>query len=305
VSILVVGSVALDNVETPAGKVEDYLGGAATYFSTIASLYARVHLVAVVGEDFPRRHVDFLASRNVDLRGLQIVPGRTFRWTGRYEQDLNVAHTLATELNVFADFRPLLPEGYGDCDYVFLANIDPELQLRVVEQVRAPKLIALDTMNYWIESKPAALTEVLKRVDIVLVNESEARLYAGKSNLIRASRAILELGPKALVVKKGEYGATLYCPGDSLEQSCFYAPAYPLEQVVDPTGAGDTFAGGFMGYLAQAGEFTPQAIRQAIVHGSVAASFAVEGFGLDRLRTVTLEDILRRYQVFRSLTSFA
>lgn len=303
-SILVIGSVALDNIETPYGKVENALGGAATYFSTVASLYDRVNVVAVVGEDFPREHIEFLAGRNVDLRGLQIASGRTFRWVGRYDDDLNTAHTLATELNVFATFQPELPADYCTCAYVFLANIDPDLQLRVLEQVHAPKLIALDTMNYWIQNKREALTEVLKRVDIVLVNEAEARQYAGTSSLVAATRAILNLGPQALVIKKGEHGAVLYCQGADLTESCFFAPAYPLERVVDPTGAGDSFAGGFVGYLAQAGTVTPQTIRQAIVHGSVAASFTVEGFSLDRLRTVTMADIQRRCQVFRNLTAF-
>jgi sugar/nucleoside kinase (ribokinase family) len=304
VSILVVGSVALDTILTPFGQVESALGGAATYFSTVASLYDRVNLVAVVGTDFPREHVDFLVARGVDVRGLQVVVGRTFRWSARYDYDMNSVETLATELNVFAEFRPVLPEAYTSSDLVFLANIDPELQLSVLDQVRAPKLIALDTMNYWITSKRDALTEVLKRVDIVMINEAEARQYANSHSLVRAARDILQLGPKALIAKKGEYGAVLFTDGGDLTRSYFFAPAYPLETVADPTGAGDTFAGGFMGYLARAEAVTPQTIRQGIIHGSVVASFTVEGFGVERLRSLTLDDVARRYQAFIEFTTF-
>lgn len=303
-SILVVGSVALDSIETPFGRTEEALGGAATYFSTVASLYDQVNLVAVVGADFPREHVSFLRGRGVDLRGLQVADGLTFRWSGRYDYDMNSAETLSTDLNVFASFRPVLPPEYAGSEYVFLANIDPELQLSVLDQVRAPKLIALDTMNYWIASKRDALTKVLERVDVVLINEAEARQYAGTYNLSQAARDILALGPRALIVKKGEYGAVMFTAGDDLARSCFFAPAYPLEKVLDPTGAGDTFAGGFMGYLARNGLATPQAIRQAIVHGSVVASYTVEGFGLDRLRSLSLADIGRRYEAFVEFTTF-
>jgi len=304
VSILVVGSVALDSIGTPFGQVEDALGGAATYFCAVAGLYDRVNLVAVVGTDFPREHIDFLVSRGVDVRGLQVAEGQTFRWSGRYDYDMNRAETLATHLNVFASFQPVLPAGYASSEYVFLANIDPELQLSVLDQVRAPRLIALDTMNYWIEHKHDALTEVLKRVDIVLVNEAEARQYAGNYSLIQAARQILRLGPRALIVKKGEYGAVLFAAGDDVTQSYFFAPAYPLEVVADPTGAGDTFAAGFIGFLARSGQLTPEAMRRAIVHGSVAASFAVEGFSVDQLRDLTLDDIRERYEAFKGFTSF-
>ncbi len=303
-SILVVGSVAFDTIQTPFGQADMALGGAATFFATVASLYEQVNLVAVVGQDFPREHIDFLAGRGVDIRGLQVAEGKTFHWSGRYNFDLNMAETLATDLNVFADFRPLLPEEYAGSEYVFLANIDPELQMSVLDQVRSPRLIALDTMNFWINSKREALTEVLKRVDIVLMNEAETRQYADTYSLIHAARRILDLGPKALVVKKGEYGAALFTGGGDVADSCFFAPAYPLEKVIDPTGAGDTFAGGFLGFLARAGELTPQAIRQAIVHGSVVASFTVEDFGVGRLRTLTLEDIARRYEAFKAFTAF-
>ncbi len=320
-SILVVGSVALDSIQTPFGRVRDALGGAATYFSTVASLYDRVNLVGVVGSDFPREHIDFLAGRGVDLSGLQVTDGKTFRWAGRYDYDMNKAETLATELNVFADFRPRLPEAYRDAEYVFLANIDPELQMSVLDQVRSPRLIALDTMNYWIDYKRDALTEVLKRVHVVLMNEAETRQYGQTFSLIRAAHKILELGPKALVVKKGEYGAVLFANGGDLTRTYFFAPAYPLEKIADPTGAGDTFAGGFMGYLARtmgasamvgAVPEPPPArdalenmvVRQAIVHGTIVASFTVEAFSLDRLRTLTLDDIRRRYEAFKRFTAF-
>ncbi len=303
-SILVVGSVALDTVETPFGRVDHALGGAATFFSTVASLYSQANLVGVVGKDFPRAHIDFLARRGVDIRGLQIVDGKTFHWSGRYGFDMNACETLATDLNVFADFRPVLPEDYRSSEYVFLANIDPELQMSVLDQVRSPRLIALDTMNFWIASKREALTEALKRVHVVLMNEGEVRQYAGTANLIAGARQILGLGPKALVVKKGEYGAALYSAGEDLSRSCFFAPAYPLEKVVDPTGAGDSFAGGFVGYLASVGQVGPKTIRQAIVHGSVVASFTVEDFSVERLRTLTLDDIRARYEAFRAFTAF-
>jgi len=310
VSILVVGSVALDSIQTPFGRVREALGGAATYFSTVASLYDTVSLVGVVGSDFPREHIDFLVGRGVDIRGLQVAAGKTFRWSGRYDYDMNHCETLATELNVFATFRPTLPEQYRDAEYVFLANIDPELQMSVLDQVRSPRLIALDTMNYWIDYKHDALTEALKRVDIVLMNEAEARQFAKTFSLIRAAHKILELGPKALVIKKGEYGAVLFANGGDPTRTYFFAPAYPLEKIADPTGAGDTFAGGFMGYLAHAhagaagGALDNMAIRQAIVHGTVVASFTVEGFSLDRLRTLSLDDIRRRYEAFKRFTSF-
>ena len=304
-SILVVGSVALDSIQTPFGRVREALGGAATYFSTVASLYDQVHLVGVVGSDFPQEHIDFLVQRGVDIRGLQVAQGKTFRWSGRYDYDLNRCETLATELNVFANFRPVLPEDYRDSEYVFLANIDPELQMSVLDQVRSPRLIALDTMNYWIDYKREALTEALKRVDIVLMNEAEARQYGQTFSLIRAAHKILELGPKALVVKKGEYGAVLMANGGDLTRSFFFAPAFPLEKIADPTGAGDTFAGGFIGYLARTKQGAENmAIRQAIVHGTIVASFTVEGFSLERLRTLSLDDIRGRYEAFKRFTSF-
>lgn len=302
--ILVVGSVALDDVETPFGRAQNALGGSATYFATAASFYTSVKLVAVVGTDFPQEHVDFLRSRQVDVTGLEVVGGRTFRWKGRYEYDMNTAHTLDTQLNVFAEFVPKLPEAYRKPGLLFLANIDPELQLSVLEQVERPDLVALDTMNYWISSKRAALAEVMRLVDVVLINEAEARQFADTYNLPAAARAILELGPRAVVIKKGEYGAAMFTDGDYPGESYFFVPAYPLEVVRDPTGAGDTFAGGFLGALAHEPVLDNAAFRRAIVHGSVIASFTVEDFSINRLRTLTREEIERRFAEFQAFTRF-
>ena len=298
-SLLVVGSVALDSVETPFGRGEEVLGGSATYFSACASFFGPVRLVAVVGQDFPEEHLRFLASRGVDLAGLTRSPGRTFRWKGRYEFDLNQAHTLDTQLNVFAEFRPELPEAWRGTEHVFLGNIDPDLQRRVLDQVRRPRFVACDTMNYWIETKRPSLLETLRRVDMLFVNDAEARELAGEANVVKAARAILGFGPRAVVVKRGEYGALFFSGGE-----VFAASAYPLPTVFDPTGAGDSFAGGFMGYLARNGGDDHQSMRRAIVLGGVLASFAVELFSLDRLRTLTQEEIRARYGEFRQLTRF-
>ena len=297
--ILVVGSVAFDTVETPFGRGNDILGGSATYFSTAASFFTGVQLVAVVGEDFPAEHRAFLAARNIDLTGLQVAPGRTFRWKGRYGFDLNEAQTLETQLNVFEGFRPDLPGNFRDAEVVFLANIDPELQLEVVHQVRRPRIIACDTMNFWIAGKREALLRTLGKVDILIINEGETRQLANQANLVKAARTILALGPKTLVVKRGEYGVLVFG-----EHSVFSIPAYPLEEVFDPTGAGDTFAGGFIGYLAATGNFSDAAIRKATVFGSVMASFAVEDFSLDRLRSLSWPEIEERFRLFQALTAF-
>ncbi len=298
-SILVVGSVALDSVETPFGKVNEALGGSATYFATAASLFAPVKLVAVVGQDFPQEHLDYLGRRSIDLDGLQVVQGRTFRWAGRYDYDLDVTHTLETQLNVFADFHPRLPSSYQDVPFVFLANINPELQLEVLQKMKAPRLTMMDTMNLWIGSSREALVRTISAVDIVTMNESELRMFAGTNSVVAAARQVLGLGPKALIVKKGEYGAVLFT-----DSSYFVTPAYPLEEVKDPTGAGDSFAGGFMGYLASHGEVTPQAIKRAMVYGSVIASFTVEDFSVGRLATVTASEIAARYREFQEFTHF-
>jgi len=297
--ILVVGSVAFDSVETPFGRGDDVLGGSATYFSTSASFFTGVQLVAVVGDDFPEEPKEFLRSRGVDLAGLQTRPGDTFRWKGRYGYDLSEAQTLETHLNVFETFHPQLPESYRKAEYVFLANIDPELQLEVLNQVERPKLIACDTMNFWIEGKREALVRTLGHVDILVINEAEVRQLADEANLVKASRAVLAMGPKTLVVKRGEYGVLVFT-----EHSIFSAPAYPLEEVFDPTGAGDTFAGGFMGYLAATNNLSDETIRKATVFGSVMASFTVEYFSLNRLRKLSWSEVEERFRRFQALTAF-
>lgn len=299
-SILVVGSVALDSVETPFGRVDSVLGGSATYFSTSASFFADVNLVAVVGEDFPEEHVEFLRSRNIDLRGLARNPGSTFRWKGCYGYDLNEAKTLETHLNVFERFKPAIPAEYANSDFLFLGNIDPDLQMEVLSQVtRRPKIIACDTMNFWISSKKESLKRVVKEVDILVINEGEARQLADEANLVKGARKILDLGVKTLIVKRGEYGVAMFT-----DSSVFAAPAFPLENVFDPTGAGDTFAGGFMGYLANTGDISDAGIRQAIIAGSVMASFNVEDFSLNRLKSLTYNEIEERYRNFKNLTEF-
>jgi sugar/nucleoside kinase (ribokinase family) len=298
-ALLVVGSVALDSLETPFGRREDVLGGSASYFSTCASFFGPTRVVAVVGEDFPEEHVRFLSSRGIDLAGLVRRPGRTFRWKGRYEFDLNTAHTLDTQLNVFAEFKPDLPPHYRDSEYVFLGNIDPDLQRAVLDQVRGPRFVGCDTMNFWITSKRESLLRTLKRVDMLFVNDAEARQLAEEHNVVKAAKRILSFGPRAVVVKRGEYGA-LFFSGDEV----FAASAVPLPAVFDPTGAGDSFAGGFMGYLARSRNEDHATMRRAIVLGSVLASFTVEQFSLDRLRTLTPEEIRARYAEARQLAHF-
>jgi len=299
VSLLVVGSVALDSVKTPFGEIREGLGGSATYFSIAAGCFTKVRLVAVVGEDFPERHVAFLRSRGVDLRGLCRTKGKTFRWKGSYGEDMNEAKTLKTELNVFETFRPELPPAYKDTSFVFLANIDPDLQRGVVDQIPDPHLVACDTMNYWISSKPRALKKTLSRVDVLFLNEGEARQLAGGSNLLTAARQLLAMGPSTVVIKRGEYGALLF-----KKDSIFWAPAYPLETVRDPTGAGDSFAGGFMGYLSRRKGVTETRLRRALIYGSIMASFNVEDFSLNRLRRTKRQDIERRFGAFRKLVRF-
>jgi sugar/nucleoside kinase (ribokinase family) len=295
--LLVVGSVALDSVETPFGKVQEVLGGSATYFSYSASFFTQVRLVAAVGEDFPDSHLRLLQDRGVDTAGLQTSKGRTFRWAGEYGYDLNEAKTLDTQLNVFAHFRPKLGEAVRRTPFLFLANIDPELQLDVLDQMEErPRLVALDTMNFWIQGKQEALRRVLAKVDVVTINDGEARQLASEPNLIRAARAIASLGPRTVVVKRGEYGALMLTDG-----GFFFVPAYPLESVYDPTGAGDTFAGGFMGYLAAHDRVDAAAMRRALAYGSVMASFTVEDFSLTRLTRLKPADIADRYTAFHDL----
>jgi len=299
-SLLVVGSVAFDALETPYGKVERTLGGAATYFAIAASFFTRVHLVGVVGDDFSEEDAAIFRGRRVDLAGLERAKGRTFFWAGRYTADMNDRVTLATELNVFATFNPKLPAAYRDSAYIFLANIDPVLQLRVLQQTRRrPKLVALDTMNYWIERTPAELRETLKHTQVLMINDAETRQLAIEHNLLRAAAHIRRMGPRTLVIKRGEHGAMMVHNG-----SVFAVPAFPLEEVRDPTGAGDSFAGGFMGYLASSGRTDAANLRRAMVYGSVLGSFAVERFGLDRLRTLKRAEIQARARHFWQLTRF-
>ncbi len=302
--ILVVGSIALDDVSTPSGERRGILGGACTYFATAASLYDRVSLVGVVGEDFPKEHIGFLAARDIDLRGLQVMPGRTFHWSGQYGEDLDEAHTLDTQLNVFGAFHPVIPEDLRDTEYVFLANIHPELQIEVLEQMRSPRLTALDSMNYWIVSSREALARAMSMVDVVLLNEAEVRMFAGRPNLLDAAQTILDLGPGAVIIKRGQYGAMLVTAGRRLGERLFIAPAYPVARVVDPTGAGDTFAAGVMGYLARRGEHSIATLRKAVVNGTIIASFTVEDFSIDRLRTLEWAEIQARYGEFRLVTHF-
>ncbi|MCW8859209.1 MAG: PfkB family carbohydrate kinase [Deltaproteobacteria bacterium] len=299
-SILVVGSVAFDSIKTPFGEVDEVLGGSASYFSTAASFFTDVSLVAVIGDDFPQEHIDFLQSRNIDLSGLKKSPGATFRWKGRYDYDLNEAHTLETHLNVFEAFKPELPANYKDAEFVFLANIDPELQLEVLQQVSNPKLVACDTMNFWIEGKKSALIKTLEKVDILLINEAEVRQLANEPNLVKAAEIVRSYGPRILVVKRGEYGVLMFGEG-----SIFSAPAYPLEEVFDPTGAGDTFAGGFIGYLAATRNLDDHSMRKATVFGTVMASFTVEKFSLNRLKEIEYAEISDRYKKIKLLTDFA
>jgi len=299
-SITVVGSVAFDAIETPFGKVDRCLGGSATYFSVAASFFSQVNLVAVVGDDFTDDDLAIFRGRNINLDGLQRVKGeRTFFWSGEYSFDLNVAKTRDTQLNVFAGFKPQLSESQRKPAVLFLANIDPELQMDVLEQCQRPRVVALDTMNYWISSKRESLARIFAAVDLIVINEAEVRQYTGEANLVKGCRQILALGAKTLVVKRGEYGVLMVT-----RDAIFAAPAYPLENVFDPTGAGDTFAGGFLGYLASRQEATDREMRRAIVFGSVLASFTVEKFSLDRLREITLAEIYERYQDFRALTHF-
>jgi sugar/nucleoside kinase (ribokinase family) len=300
VSLLVVGSVAFDALESPYGKVERALGGAATYFSVAASFFSPVRLVAIVGDDFTAEDEKIFHGRHIDTDGLEHATGKTFFWAGRYSQNLNERTTLATELNVFADFKPRLPEKYRSSEYVFLANIAPDLQRDVLRQVKKrPRLAALDTMNYWIERTNAELRETLKHVDILMINDSETRELSNEHNLLRAAKHIFKMGPTTLVVKRGEYGAMMVD-----KRGVFSVPAFPLEEPHDPTGAGDSFAGGFMGYLAGCRDKSDAALRRAMVYGSVLGSFAVEKFGLDRLRHLKRSEIHARARHFAKLTQF-
>lgn len=299
--VLVVGTVTLDTVETPQQKVEDVLGGSGMYAAVAASFFRNpVRLVGVVGDDFPLEYTDYLKTQGVDLQGLKRVQnGKSFRWGGRYSEDFNVRDTLFTELNVVRDFHPVLPDTYKETPYIFLANDPPQLQLSIIEQATNPKLIVCDTMDFWINEEREALDKTIERVDILILNDSEVRLLTGESNLIRGARKILRNGPKRVIVKKGEHGAI-----SITESSFFSAPAYPLTDVVDPTGAGDSFAGGFMGYLASIGVTTESAIRCAMIYGTVCASFNIEDFTINRQKTVQFDEIEGRYKELQEIVRF-
>ncbi|MGD9852451.1 MAG: PfkB family carbohydrate kinase [Nitrospirales bacterium] len=298
-NLLVVGSVAFDSVRTPFGEASDVLGGSATYFSTSASFFTQVDLIAVVGDDFPEEHIRFLSSRGINLEGLERRPGKTFRWRGEYSYQLNEAQTLETHLNVLETFRPKIPSQFITPKTLFLGNIDPELQLDVLQKVTRPSVVALDTMNFWIDSKRDALWKVLEKIDILIINDGEARALGQEANLVQVAKSILSRGPKTVIIKRGEYGVLMFH-----QKGIFGAPAYPLEAVKDPTGAGDTFAGGFMGYLTATGNFSESGLRQAIIFGSVMASFNVEAFSLDRMKQLTRDQIDERFRSFKQLTHF-
>lgn len=296
--ILVVGSLAYDSIQTPAGKVDRALGGSANYFSLAASLFSKVRVVGVVGEDYAQQDYELLHSRGVDLTGLSKVPGKTFHWAGAYEGDMNEAKTLQTDLNVFADFNPQLPAHFCDSSFVFLANIAPELQLQVLEQVKAPKFVGMDTMNFWISIKKDKLIEVLKKVNLVLINEGEAKMLTGASNAISAAPMITAMGPQAVVIKRGEYGFAMY----TKDEGYFILPAMPIPEVIDPTGAGDTFAGGFFGYLAaQKNMPTIADLKQACIVGSMMASHTIQDFSVKALAKVTKGDLEKRLSDYRKV----
>jgi sugar/nucleoside kinase (ribokinase family) len=298
-SVLVVGSVALDSVETPFGKADEVLGGSANFFSASASLLTHVSVVGVIGSDYPVEKLEPLRKRGVDYSGLEKAEGQSFRWRGRYRHDLNSAETLETHLGVFSHFSPKIPDKLRDSPFVFLANIDPRLQLDVLEQVKKPKLVACDTMNFWIQSRRPDLLDLLGRVDLVTLNDAEARQLSEKFNLVQAAQWIMARGPRHVIIKKGEHGAFMFT-----ENSIFFAPAYPLESVFDPTGAGDSFAGGFIGYLSATGDLSEANMRRAVIYGSVMGSFAVEKFSIERLLTVTRAEIDQRVREMRRLVTF-
>ncbi len=298
-TVLVVGSVALDSVETPFGKADDVLGGSATFFSAAASLLTPVQLVGVVGSDYPMDRLQPLAERGVDLAGLEHADGPSFRWRGRYRHDLNSAETLETHLGVFSRFSPKIPEQFRNAPFVFLGNIDPRLQLDVLNQVERPKLVACDTMNFWIQSRRPDILELLKHVDLVTLNDAEARQLTEEVNLTQAAKWIMNCGPRHVIIKKGEHGALMFNSG-----SVFFAPAFPLDSVFDPTGAGDSFAGGFVGYLARTGDLSDANMRRAVIYGSAMGSFAVEKFSTERLMTLTRAELDNRVRELRQLVSF-
>ncbi|MBN2058727.1 MAG: sugar kinase [Candidatus Saganbacteria bacterium] len=298
-SVLIVGSIGLDTIETPFGKKQDILGGSAIHAAVAASFYGPAAVAGVAGSDFPKEHLDFLGQRKIDVSGIQIIDGKTFRWSGYYEFDMNQAHTRDTQLNVYTRFKPELPESFRDCNYVFLANFDPELQLKVLQQVKKPKLVAMDTMNFWIENKRQALHKVIRHVDLLLLNDGEARQFMETPNLPIAAARLLKLGPKSVIIKKGEHGALYFS-----DKGYFSAPSYPQDQLRDPTGAGDSFAGGLIGYLAGSDDLSEDNIRRAIIVGSVMASFNIEDFSLDRMKRLTRREIQERFSEFKRFSEF-
>lgn len=298
--VLIVGSIVLDTLTTPYGQTKDALGGSVAYGSVASSLFGPVNMVGVVGQDFEQEHINLFKSKGINLEGLEVANGETFKWKAFYENDMSQAHTLETQLNAFAGFNPTLPESYLDSDFVFLANIQPELQLNVLNQIKTPKFTMCDTMNLWISTKKEQLTEVMKRVNLVLVNEGEAKQYCGTPNLVAAAKQILELGPQYVIIKKGEHGSLLF----DKQGNVFAAPAFPLEHLKDPTGAGDTFAGGLVGYLAQCDQVNIHNLRKAVVVGSTLASFTAQEFSLDGLKVVTQNDLYKRYHELQSITAF-
>ncbi|MDP8289833.1 MAG: PfkB family carbohydrate kinase [Candidatus Susulua stagnicola] len=298
-SVLVVGSVALDTIKTPFGKEKDILGGSATFSAVSASVFSLVNLVAVVGQDFPNEYIKLLKNKGIDLTGLKKEKGKTFRWEGEYGRDFSNPKTIRTNLNVFGEFNPIIPKAYQKNKFIFLANIDPQIQEKVLNQVKKPKIVACDTMNYWINTKRSQLVKLLRRVDICLLNETEAKELVGENNLVKAGKEISKLGPSVVIIKKGEHGVLLFS-----QKHIFTTPAYLLESVYDPTGAGDTFAGGLMGYLAKVKKYNQKSLREAVVYGSIMATFAVEDFSLRRLQNVTVSDVQRRLSIFRKITNF-
>jgi sugar/nucleoside kinase (ribokinase family) len=303
-SILVVGSVAFDNITTPSGSVENILGGAATHFALAASFFTEVRVVAVVGDDFTAEHENVLKKRGIDTRGIERASGKTFRWGGRYTDNLNEAKTDFTDLNVFEQFQPKIPKEYADTQFLFLANIHPSLQAAVRHEMDGVRLTGGDTMNFWINKTPRELAEMLKLVNVLLINDTEAKMIAHETNLARAAQKVLALGPQALVIKHGEYGATIFFREGAfgIGRHPFRAPSLPIEEVKDPTGAGDSFAGGFMGYIASQGDINREVLKRALFYGGVMGSFTVERFGTERLQELTREEIDARFQVFRELT---
>jgi sugar/nucleoside kinase (ribokinase family) len=298
--VLVVGSVGYDTIATPRGRVENVLGGSANYFSLAASLFAQINVVGVVGRDYRDQDLNILRTRNVNTEGLRVEDGKTFRWSGSYEENLNEAVTLKTELNVLRNFNPILPDSYKDSEIVFLANIDPVLQMQVLNQVRKPQFVGLDTMNFWIDSKLPDLQAILKRVDVFLLNEGEAKKLSGEDNIVLAAQKLMNMGPKCIVVKRGEYGFFM-----SYEGKFFVLPAYPISDVVDPTGAGDSFAGGFFGYLANQGApFRRRDLQEACVYGAVVASFCIQNFSTQALERLTLANVESRMKDYMQVVSF-